>query len=244
MPMRTLGIIPARGGSKGVKRKNLRLIAGRPLIHYTIDAARQSRALTHVVTTTDDAEIAAVAEAAGSAVLMRPAALAADDTPMLPVVQHALSALEPKLGRFDAVVVLQPTTLLRTSEDIDAAVELLETTRADSVISVYQVGDYHPSRMYQLVENRLVAFQPEPPARIRQGLPPLYHRNGAIYACRRDLIDEGGTLIGPDARPYLMPRERSVNIDDEFDLLTAELLVQHLRGKRTGSTPTHAHSQR
>ena len=240
--MRTLGIIPARGGSKGVVRKNLRLVAGWPLIRYTIEAAKQSRTLTHFVTTTDDPEIATVAEAAGSPVLSRPVALAGDETPMILVVQHALNTLELTLGRCDAVIVLQPTAPLRTAEDIDVALELLATTGADSVVSVYQVGDHHPARMYRLVEERLVPYESEPPERIRQGLPALYHRNGAIYACRRRLIDEAQTLIGRDVRPYLMPRDRSLNIDDEFDLLTAELLLQHLHGLRAGVASTDAHS--
>lgn len=225
-PMRVLGIIPARGGSKGVPRKNIRLVAGRPLIAYAIEAARDSRLLTHVVISTDDTEIATVAEELGAPVLMRPPDLAADNTPMLPVVQYTLAALEPGLGRYDYVIILQPTTPLRTADDIDAALTLLIESRADSVVSVYQVADHHPARMYRLVEGRLVPYEPEPPNRLRQGLPPVFHRNGAIYAFRRALIDEQGTLIGPDTRPYIMPRERSINIDDELDLAFADFLLR------------------
>ncbi len=230
--IRILGIIPARRGSKGVPRKNIRLIANRPLIAYTIEAARGSKLLTHFVTSTDDTEIAAIAGELGSLVLMRPPELAADDTPMLTVVDHALRILEPKMGRYGYVVVLQPTTPLRTASDIDAALNLLIESGADSVVSVYEVGDHHPARMYRLVDGRLVPYASEPPDRLRQKLPAVYHRNGAIYACRRALIGEQGTLIGPNTRPYIMPRERSINIDDELDLAFADFL---LRQQKSGS---------
>ena len=234
MSFTCLGIIPARGGSKGVLRKNIRPVAGQPLIAYTIEAAQASRRLTHFVTTTDDAEIAALAESLGSPILVRPPELATDDTPMLPVVEHVLSVLEPTEGRYDYVVILQPTTPQRTGEDIDAALALLIETRADSVVSVYQVADHHPARMYRLVEGRLAPYEPEPPGRLRQELPLVYHRNGAIYACQRSLIEERGTLIGPDTRPYIMPRERSINIDDELDLAFADFLLRRLGGGQYG----------
>lgn len=226
MSLTCLGIIPARGGSKGVPRKNIRSVAGKPLIAYTIGAAKGSQLLTYFVTSTDDREIAAVAEELGSPALMRPPELAADDTPMLPVVQHALAVLEPDMGRYDYVVILQPTTPQRTASDIDAALTLLIASGADSVVSVYQVTDHHPVRMYRLVQGRLVPYGSEPPDRLRQALPPLYHRNGAIYACRRALVEEQGTLIGPDTRPYIMSRERSINIDDELDLAFANFLLR------------------
>jgi CMP-N-acetylneuraminic acid synthetase len=207
-------------------------VASRPLIAYTIEAAKDSKLLTYFVTSTDDAEIASIAEKLGSPVLIRPSQLAADDTPMVPVVDHALRVLEPDMGRFDYVVVLQPTTPLRTGSDIDAALTLLIESGADSVVSVYEVGDHHPARMYRIVGGRLVPYASEPPDRLRQGLPPVYHRNGAIYACRRKLIEELATLIGPDTRPYIMPRERSINIDDELDLAFADFLLRQQRFTR------------
>ena len=134
-----------------------------------------------------------MARSCGCEVLYRPAELAADDTPMLPVVRHALEAVEAGEGnRFDYAVILQPTVPLRTGDDIDRALELLVETGADSVISVYQVFDHHPARMYRLVDGRLVPYAPEPSGRLRQDLPPVYHRNGAIYAFRRGLIEEVG----------------------------------------------------
>ncbi len=228
--MRILGIIPARGGSKEVPRKNIRMVAGRPLVAYSIEAAKGSRLLTDFVTSTEDLEIATVAKELGSPLLMRPKELAADDTPMLAVVQHALTALESDTVRFDYVTLLQPTTPQRFSEDIDAALTLLIKTGADSVVSVYQVSDHHPARMYRLVDGRLVPYDSEPPDRLRQGLPAVYHRNGAIYACHRALIKEKGTLVGLDIRPYIMPRGRSINIDDELDLVLADLLLRRQQG--------------
>ena len=219
--MKILALIPARGGSKGVPRKNIRPLAGKPLIAYSIAAAQQSKLVSHLLTSTDDDEIAAVAQSFGSPVLRRPPHLAADDTPMIPVIHHALAYFEIQ---FDYFVLLQPTTPQRTAVDIDAALQLLSDTQADSVISVYQVEDHHPTRMYHLAGGRLIPYAEEPKERLRQGLTAVYHRNGAIYACRPRLILTKNNLIGPDTRPYLMPRSRSLNIDDELDFTFAEFL--------------------
>ena len=222
--MRALGIIPARGGSKGVPHKNIRQVGDRPLIAYTIRAAAGSQLLTHYLVSTDDDAIATVARDLQSPVLMRPPELAADDTPMVPVVQHALRALAADGDRYDVVVVLQPTTPLRESADIDNSLRLLADTGADTVISVYRVNDHHPARMYRLVEGCLQPYDQEPPGRLRQSLPPVYHRNGAIYACWTRLLDRN-TLIGARVRPYIMPRARSINIDEELDLDIADFLL-------------------
>jgi CMP-N,N'-diacetyllegionaminic acid synthase len=230
MDQRTLCIIPARGGSKGVRRKNIRPVSGKPLIAYTIEAVMQSKYATKFVTSTDDREIAATAESYGSPILFRPAELAADDTPMIQVVQHALNeAGEP----FDFVMILQPTAPLRNSGDIDCSIDLLAASGADSVVSVYQVSDCHPSRMYRIEQDALVPYDAEPPSRLRQQLPPVYHRNGAIYVCRKNLVTEQNTLIGANCRPYIMPRERSLNIDDEFDLFLVDCVIRY--GERHGA---------
>ncbi len=222
--LRALGIIPARGGSKGVPRKNIRPVAGRPLIGYTIAAAAGSQLLTHYVVSTDDDEIAAVARAEGAPVLRRPPELAADDMPMLGVLQHALRERAAAGDHYDAVVVLQPTTPLRQPADIDSSLRMLMDGDADSVVSVYVVEDHHPARMYRLVDGCLEPYEHEPPGRLRQALAPVYHRNGAIYACWTRLLDQG-LLLGGRLRPYLMPRARSVNIDDELDLALADCLL-------------------
>ncbi|MBA2734769.1 MAG: acylneuraminate cytidylyltransferase family protein, partial [Acidobacteria bacterium] len=212
--------------SKGVRRKNVRLVGGQPLIAYTIQAAQKSRSITRFITSTDDEEIAAVAESLGCPVLKRSVELAADDTPMVPVVKHALAQ---DSGSYDYVLLLQPTAPFRTHDDIDDALSELVKAGSDSVVSVYQVTDNHPARMYRCAEGRLVPYEAEPPARLRQGLPPVYHRNGAIYACRRELIDQHDSLTGSDIVPYIMPRERSFNIDDEMDLAFVDYLLSQQR---------------
>ena len=225
-----LGIIPARGGSKGVLRKNIRLVAGQPLIAYSIQAAQMSQTLTHFIISTEDAEIANVAREYNAEVMPRPIELAGDKSPMLPVVRNVFSTLEARLGmRFEYGVLLQPTAPMRTTADIDQAMKILCETGADSVVSVYRVYDHHPARMYRMELERLVPLENEPIGRLRQDLPAVYHRNGAIYAFRRELIDEVESLIGADTRPYIMPEERSVNIDNETDLMLADLLLHRLK---------------
>ena len=227
--MNTLGVIPARGGSKSVPRKNIALIHGKPLIAYTIEAAQRSRLLTHFLVSSDDPEIIAVARQYGARVpFIRPAELATDTAPSLPVVQHAVGEMERMHGiTYDYIVLLQPTTPLRLPEDIDAALEKLVATGADSVISVCDVGAYHPARMRQIVDDRLVELpirEPKEMAR-RQDLPPVYIRNGAIYAVKRDVVMLQNTMSGVVCRPYIMPEERSVNVDSMLDLLLAEILL-------------------
>jgi CMP-N-acetylneuraminic acid synthetase len=182
--------------------------------------------LTQLVVSSDDHEILRICDALGCKVVERPSELAGDESPMLGVVQHTLETLEKGSGnRFDFVVLLQPTTPLRISLDIDRALEVLIETGADSVVSVYQVSDHHPSRMYRLENGRLLPYAPEPLSRLRQDLPAVYLRNGAVYALRRSLVDEQQTLIGTDIRPYVMPAERSINIDSDRDLLLADLVL-------------------
>jgi CMP-N-acetylneuraminic acid synthetase len=123
-------------------------------------------------------------------------------------------------------VVLQPTAPLRTGEDIDSAFKILMETGADAVVSVYRVCDHHPARMYRMVNDRLVPYATEPASGRRQDLPPVYHRNGAIYAFRKSLLEEGRVLMGGDVRPYIMPSTRSINIDEELDLLLADAVLQ------------------
>jgi CMP-N-acetylneuraminic acid synthetase len=234
--MNILGVIPARGGSKSVPRKNIALVHGKPLLAYTIQAAQGSQRITHFVVSSEDPEIIAVAKRYGAPVpFERPAELAADESPTLPVVQHALREMEMLEGiAFDYIVLLQPTTPLRLPEDIDAAVDKLIGTGADSVISVCDVGAYHPARMRQIVDDRLVELPIREPKEMlrRQDLPPVYIRNGAVYAVKREVVIEHNSMVGQVSRPYIMPDERSINVDSELDLLLAEILLspQHQSG--------------
>jgi CMP-N-acetylneuraminic acid synthetase len=247
-----LAVIPARGGSKSVPRKNIALLHGKPLIAYTIQAAQGSRLITHFLVSSDDAEIIETARQWGAPVpFTRPAELASDQAPTLPVVQHAIREMEALNGlTYDYVVLLQPTTPLRQAADIDAALEKLMATQADSVVSVVDVGAIHPARMRQIVDDQLLEL-PFPPGssfleqkemQRRQELPPVYIRNGAIYAVRRDLVLQQNSMIGAVSRPYVMPEDCSVNIDSPLDFQMAELLIGQqiaISGQQAvpGSTP-------
>lgn len=228
--MRVLGVIPARGGSKGVPRKNIRLLGGKPLLAYTLEASQAAHRLTRTIVSTDDTEIADVARQFGGDVpFVRPEQLAGDRARAVPVIQHALHAIETmEVGSpYDAVLMLQPTTPFRTAADIDGALQLLAQTGADSVISVKSVGGYHPARMKYLDGDRLVdppfceAYENQP----RQELTPMYIRNGALYATRRAVLLED-SFKGRDCRAWIMPERRSVNIDTEQDFQYAEWLLE------------------
>jgi CMP-N,N'-diacetyllegionaminic acid synthase len=210
-----LGLIPARGGSKGIPRKNLSPVAGKPLLGWTVDAARTARELTRVVVSTDDDEIA---ETAGVEVLRRPAALAADETPMAPVIRHAIGELSP-----DIVVLLQPTSPLRRGEHVDAAVRLLLGTDADSVVSVVEVPHaYRPESLVDVVDGRVLA---RGVATTRQEKSVVYARNGpAVLALRADRF--GDELYGGDCRAYVMEERDSLDVDTPFDLELADLILR------------------
>lgn len=227
---RVLGIIPARGGSKGIPRKNLVDICGQPLIAYTIRAALASSLISRTVVSTEDDEIAAIASNLGADVpFRRPAELAEDAAQSLPVVQHAIDAVEKEEGRrYDIIVMLQPTTPLRTTSDIDEGIRLLMDTDAASVVSVVDVGANHPYRMKRVDESgRLVNFveQGFEDMRPRQELPPVYIRSGDLYISRREVVMEQGTLVGTNCRAVVIPEHRAVNIDTPLDLLRAEQLL-------------------
>jgi CMP-N,N'-diacetyllegionaminic acid synthase len=227
--MRVLGLIPARGGSKGVLRKNIRSLCGRPLLHYTAESALAARCLARVVLSTDDDEIAAIGRSCGLEVpFMRPAALAGDDTPMMPVVLHAISVLEERGDTFDAVCLLQPTNPLRRSDDIDGAIDLLDRSGADAVISFVDAGEKHPARMKFLgPDGRIIdpPFAESFEGQRRQDLPKLYLREGSIYLTRTQVLKTQQSFKGRDCRAWIMPEDRACNIDTPFDFWLAEQLL-------------------
>lgn len=227
MPLEILGIIPARGGSKGVTRKNVRPLGGHPLLCYTIAAAQSSRWLTRVVVSTEDEEIANVAAQAGCEVVSRPPELARDDSPTLPAAQHAVRAVEAASGReLDHVVILQATTPFRNAADIDACLEKLVSTGADCVVSVRQAHEVHAAKLKKMEGDLLLPYLIEEVEGVRrQDLPPCYLRNGGIYATRRDVLMKQNSIFGSDVRACVMPDERSVDINSEVDFLLAEALL-------------------
>jgi CMP-N,N'-diacetyllegionaminic acid synthase len=226
--MQTLGVIPARGGSKGVPGKNLRALAGRPLLAYTADAALGSRRLSRVVLSTDDEAIAEAGRALGLDVpFIRPADLALDATPMLPVLQHAVSAMTTAAFAPEAVVLLQPTSPLRRAEHIDAALELLDSGGADSIVSVVEVPhQFSPLSVMTLVNGRLKPFADGPTITRRQDKPRVYARNGPAVLATRTAVLAGGSLYGDDCRPFVMDARTSIDIDDAHDFDYAEYLLR------------------
>jgi CMP-N-acetylneuraminic acid synthetase len=234
MNTRVLGVVPARGGSKGIARKNIVPLLGRPLLAYTVDACKMAERLTRTVLSTDDEEIAAVAEALGLEVpFLRPAELARDETPMMPVIQDVVRRLEATGDCFDAVMILQPTSPLRSPDDIDGSVALLERTRADSVISFVDVGERHPARMKSIGPDgrvRNVPFAEVFEGQRRQNLQKLYLRAGSIYLTRRSVVMNHASFQGDDCRAWIVPEERACNVDSPFDLFIAQQLLRLREG--------------
>ena len=219
--MRVLGLIPARGGSKSIPRKNLVDLGGLPLIQWTIQSALDSN-LTRVVVSTDDDEISEVSESLGAeGPFKRPAELSSDLTLSIDVVLHALDVLAEE---FDAVMMLQPTSPFRTSTDIENAIKIIGD--ASSVISVVPVEGTHPARMKFVEDGVLIdpPFAETIENMPRQDLRPMYIRNGAIYLTRvSDLRHR--TFKGALSRALIMPKERSINIDTSFDLALARVAL-------------------
>jgi CMP-N,N'-diacetyllegionaminic acid synthase len=236
--MRVLGIVTARGGSKGIPRKNIAPLLGKPLLAYTAEAALASKRLTRIILSTEDEEIAGVGRAWGLDVpFMRPMELASDETPTIPVIQDVVRKLEAIGEYYDAIFTLQPTTPLRRGEDIDGAIELLDRSGADSVISFVEVGEKHPARMkFITAEGRVIdpPFAEQFEGQRRQELPTLYLREGSIYLTRRAVLMQQYSLKGGDCRAWIVPQERACNIDTPFDLFLAEqLLKYHFRKQET-----------
>jgi CMP-N,N'-diacetyllegionaminic acid synthase len=226
--MLVLGLVPARGGSKGVPGKNVRPLAGHTLLEYTARAARESGVLDRVILSTDSPEIADAGRRAGLEVpFMRPAALAGDDTPMLPVIQHALAETARSGWSPDVIVLLQPTSPLRRPEHIRDAVNVLRDTSADSVVTVVEVPRHlSPDYVMRMDEGRLKPFLPEG-ARItrRQDARPAYSRDGTVYAFRRTTVERFGGIYGDDCRPLLIAANESLSIDSPADWDEAERLL-------------------
>ena len=228
--MRVLALIPARGGSKGVPRKNIRLLAGKPLLAYTAEAALAAKRLSRIVLSTDDEEIARIGRQYGLEVpFIRPPELSQDDAPTLPVVQHALHWFEQKGEYFDSVCLLQPTNPLRQPEHIDGCIELLETGDADAVVSVLPVPhQYNPHWVYFQGQqgNLRLSTGEEAPISRRQDLPPAFHREGSLYVTRRDVLMVQDSLYGKKLVGFPMEPEFSVNIDGPLEWERADQLLQ------------------
>lgn len=221
-----LGIIPARGGSKRFPGKNIAMLNGQPLIAHTINAAAHAQRLTRTIVSTDDAEIAAVAKDWGGDVpFMRPALFAADQSPAIDVITHALEQLDSQGSIFDAVVLLQPTSPFRTGEHIDAAIALFEKTGADTVTSGCS-AQHHPYYSWMIQDEELtplysLAHQSMP----RQELPPVFYENGAIFVIKRAVLARGA-FYGSKTVAYLMDQHSSIDIDTPEDLALCRFILE------------------
>lgn len=225
------GVIPARGGSKGLPGKNLRKLGSLSLIGHAIASAKEARRLDRVIVSTDSAEIAEEARRHGAEVpFVRPAALASDGAGMLGVLQHAVRWLQESAGvRPDLVVTLQPTSPFRTGSEIDRTIETVLGTGSDSAQTLVEAS-YHPFFMKTLDGNRTVALFPEGHAYVRrQDAPPVYQPSGAVYVTRHAALMNRGQILGDDNRGVVMDFESSVNIDTEWDFLLAELILREGR---------------
>jgi CMP-N,N'-diacetyllegionaminic acid synthase len=220
-----LGLVPARGGSKGLPDKNIRPLAGRPLVGYAAEAARGSGVIDRLVLSTDSEAIAAAGRAAGLDVpFMRPSELAGDETPMFAVIEHALAALGSSGWQAEMVVLLQPTSPLRTARHIRDAVTLLRDTDADSVVTVVEVPRHlSPDYVMRIEDGVLKPFLPDGDrVTRRQDARPAYAREGTVYACWRRTIETFGNIYGQDCRPLLVDASESLSIDSAADWDAAE----------------------
>ena len=232
--MKILGLIPARGGSKGVPHKNQRLLAGRPLIAYTISAALASSSIHTLAVSTDSESIAKVSLESGATIpFLRPAKLATDTSPTIDTVLHALTFYEQEGQFFDAVCLLQPTCPLRSTKDIQEAIEAFEKCDADSLISVKEVPHtYNPHWVFKQKKGTPfleIATGEKQIISRRQDLPKAYCRDGSIYITRTSVLKKTGSLYGEKIAHYKSTNPHQVNIDTLEDWEGAELIIKGLK---------------
>ena len=220
-----LALVPARGGSKGIPGKNIRPLNGRTLLDYAARAASESGIVDRIVLSTDDDQIAAEGRRIGLEVpFLRPPRLAADDTPMLPVIEHAVDWLEQAGWSPEIIVLLQPTSPLRRGAHIRAAVEELRTSGADSVVTVVELPRHlSPDYVMRIEGGALVPFLPEG-VRVtrRQDARPAFVRDGTIYAFWRRTLRDSRSIYGRTCRPLILPAPESLTLDTEDDWAEAE----------------------
>ena len=225
--MRTLVVIPARSGSKGVPGKNVRHLGEKPLIEYSIDAALSANKLScnDILVTSDCDAVAAICAVHDINFRRRATDLCADETPMLPVLLDALEYAESEGKDYTHVLLLQPTCPFRTAAHIDEAIGLASAASlSTTIVSVYQVSDTHPGRMYRLDGGQLMPLQPKLVGINRQDLPPVFHRNGAIYLIPKSVL-RANRIYGDVILPMLMTEDESLNIDSHRDWVLAEALL-------------------
>ena len=224
---RCIAVIPARGGSKAVPRKNVRILAGKPLITWTIDLARRISAINRVLVSTDDLGIAAVSRAEEAEVYERPAHLATDESLVIDALRDLILTLRSEGEGADLFVLLEPTCPLRRAEDILACIELVASGGFESA-ATFTEAELNPHRAWKIVDGVPQVFiEGAVPWLPRQKLPPAYQLNGAVYAFRgRCLDDKTPSLLTGRTAAVRMPRDRSLDINDALDFETAEILMK------------------
>jgi N-acylneuraminate cytidylyltransferase len=231
--MRVLGIIPARGGSKGIPHKNRRELSGKPLLYYTIEAALQAKKLDRVIFSSDDERLISLARRAGVEVpFVRPSHLAQVDSGSLAVVQHAVQYLEEQGHQYDAVCLLQVTNPFRTATDIDSAISKFQDEHTDSLISVVPVPhEFNPHWVFEpTIRGTLkLATGDKEIIQRRQELPKAYIRDGAIYLTKTEVLFQKNSFYGSTIGYVISDAERHVNIDTEADWQRAEMLAKKLK---------------
>jgi len=229
MNKKILGVITARGGSKGIPRKNIKDLAGKPLIAYTIEVGRKSKYLTRCILSSDDEEIIEISKSYGAdAPFVRPESLAQDKSTSMSVVQDALTWLKKNNSEeYDYLMILQPTSPLRTAEDIDNSIEIAIKKNADSVMSVMELDDFSLKKLKKIKNGLILPFIENEGIKSdrRQDLEKVYKRNCAIYLTKTELI-MNGDLFGKKSYAYLMPEERSVDINRLIDFDLAEFFLK------------------
>ena len=220
--MSLLALIPARVGSKGIPRKNIRELCGKPLIAWSIETAQKANYVDQIVVSTDDEEIADVARSYGAEIpFIRPHTLAQDDTPGIAPVIHALE----QFPEVEQVLLLQPTSPLRTTTDIDGIVKMCQEAQAPAAVSICEPSK-HPNWMFSCgKDGKLSPFTDNPIATLRQDLPKVYTLNGALYLANAQWLIQTESFISPETLGYVMPPERSADIDTLLDWEWVELLM-------------------
>lgn len=226
-----VAIIPARGGSKGVPRKNIKLIGGKPLIFYSIAEAKKSKYITRVIVSTEDKKITKIAKSFGAEVVKRPITLARDNSKTISAIRHVINFLE-KNEKYpvDTLVILQPTSPFRNVYDIDSCIKKFINNKFESIVSISEPAK-SPYWMFTMKKGSL-----KPILKInkkhhrRQDLPKIYELNGAVYVTSRQIVMEKNTILSDRMGGYIMPIERSIDIDNKFDFKIANLLMKYQNG--------------
>ena len=219
-------VIPARGGSKGVPRKNIKILGSKPLIAYTIEQALQSKYIDRIVVSTEDREIADISRQYGAEVpFMRPVVLAGDQVATIDVLLHAINWLEEDKYAFDIIVLLHTTTPLRVVKDIDSCIEMLLGTKADNIFSVTEAHRNPYFNMVEINQNGKVQLSKKGTFTSRQSAPKVYDMNSSIYVWWKDLLKKETKIFLENSQVYVMPKIRSIDIDDDIDFRIAEVVM-------------------